>query len=417
MASPESRYAGIRSPGRTSPKRLTVTASRADARRFGRGRERRHVQGVVQDAGVDVVGPRGRGGAQGGVEVDEVELGGSDARASAPPRPGRPRTGRPARPGPAPGRGSGRGRRARSGRAACHDAARTCPRWAAAGSARGPGREPPRDPGHRMRWLGSPHAEQPRRPGPPRCRGRGAHDAARGSPRIQAELDLPAEFPAEVQAAAEAAAAQPRLPELDRTDLPFVTVDPPGARDLDQALHLERAAPTTGYVVHYAIADVAAFVTPATRSTSRRTGAARRSTAPTRRCRCTRRCSPRTPPRCCPTRCVRRCCGRSRLDATGEGTDVHVERALVRSTRAAHLRAGAAGDRRRLRRREPRCCCKEIGELRLGREAVRGGVSLPLPEQDIDLEGDRWTLEFRSSCRSSGGTPRSRCSPASARRR
>ena len=45
----------------------------------------------------------------------------------------------------------------------------------------------------------------------------------------------------------------------------------------------------------------------------------------------TRRSSPRTPGRCCPTRSARRCCGPSTLDATGEGTDVTVERALVRS--------------------------------------------------------------------------------------
>ncbi|HSE55467.1 MAG TPA: RNB domain-containing ribonuclease, partial [Nocardioidaceae bacterium] len=38
---------------------------------------------------------------------------------------------------------------------------------------------------------------------------------------------------------------------------------------------------------------------------------------------------------------------------------------------------------------------REVGELRLAREAARGGVSLPLPEQEIDIDGDRWALEFR----------------------
>ncbi|GAB4587725.1 hypothetical protein Ntsu_55570 [Nocardia sp. IFM 10818] len=46
----------------------------------------------------------------------------------------------------------------------------------------------------------------------------------------------------------------------DRRDIPLVTIDPPGAMDLDQALYLERTA--TGFLLHYAIADVAAFVTP-----------------------------------------------------------------------------------------------------------------------------------------------------------
>ena len=71
--------------------------------------------------------------------------------------------------------------------------------------------------------------------------------------------------------------------------------------------------------------------------------AARRSTAPTPRSRCTRRCSPRARPRCCPTRCARPCSGRSTSTTTGEGTDVHVERARVRSTAQARLRAACSG--------------------------------------------------------------------------
>jgi exoribonuclease R len=37
-----------------------------------------------------------------------------------------------------------------------------------------------------------------------------------------------------------------------------------------------------------------------------------------------------------------------------------------------------------------------VGELRLAREAARGGVSLPLPEQEVSMEGDQWHLEFRA---------------------
>src|SRR5690606_7153657 len=48
------------------------------------------------------------------------------------------------------------------------------------------------------------------------------------------------------------------LPDLDHTDIPFVTIDPLGATDLDQAVFLERAG--DGYRVWYAIADVAAFI-------------------------------------------------------------------------------------------------------------------------------------------------------------
>lgn len=45
---------------------------------------------------------------------------------------------------------------------------------------------------------------------------------------------------------------------IDRTDIPFVTIDPPGSKDLDQAVHIEKTS--NGLVVHYAIADVGALV-------------------------------------------------------------------------------------------------------------------------------------------------------------
>src|SRR5688500_17134467 len=77
---------------------------------------------------------------------------------------------------------------------------------------------------------------------------------------LRAELEVPGEFSPEALAEADAAARAPRLPELDRTDLPMLTIDPPGSLDLDQALHIARAG--TGFRVSYAIADVAAFVTP-----------------------------------------------------------------------------------------------------------------------------------------------------------
>lgn len=49
--------------------------------------------------------------------------------------------------------------------------------------------------------------------------------------------------------------------------------------------------------------------------------------------------------------------------------------------------AGEAGESLRL--------LAEVGPLRIAREAARGGISLPLPEQQIDMTGDHWRLEFR----------------------
>lgn len=77
---------------------------------------------------------------------------------------------------------------------------------------------------------------------------------------IPVELGLSREFPAEVVAEAEAAARAVELPDDDRTHLDFVTIDPRGSTDLDQALCLERDG--DGYRAWYAIADVAAVVAP-----------------------------------------------------------------------------------------------------------------------------------------------------------
>ena len=64
---------------------------------------------------------------------------------------------------------------------------------------------------------------------------------------IREELGLTAEFPPDAVAEAEAFAADPRLPEADQTAVEFVTIDPEGSTDLDQALHLERDG--DGYLV------------------------------------------------------------------------------------------------------------------------------------------------------------------------
>jgi exoribonuclease R len=195
-----------------------------------------------------------------------------------------------------------------------------------------------------------------------------------------------------VEEAAAAAARAPRLPDLDRTDLELVTIDPEGSRDLDQALHLERDG--DGYVVHYAIADVAAFVAPgdpvdveANRRGETLYGAD--SKIPLHPTVLSEDAASLLPDQVRPA-----LLWTIRLRADGARTDVHVERALVRSRRQlTYVEAqravddGSASDSLALLR--------EVGEARIRREAVRGGVSLPLPEQEIDVVGDEWRLEFR----------------------
>jgi len=84
---------------------------------------------------------------------------------------------------------------------------------------------------------------------------------------IRQELEVPGPFPPEVEAAADALARSGPRPSgvegdrVDATDIAFVTIDPPGSRDLDQAVALEDLA-GGGWRVRYAIADVAAWVEP-----------------------------------------------------------------------------------------------------------------------------------------------------------
>ncbi len=80
--------------------------------------------------------------------------------------------------------------------------------------------------------------------------------------RLAVEHGLELSHPPSARAEAETAAPDADDPALDDLErLPFITVDPAGARDLDQALHLGRR-PGGGFVVRYALADAAHFVAP-----------------------------------------------------------------------------------------------------------------------------------------------------------
>src|SRR3954452_18016451 len=77
---------------------------------------------------------------------------------------------------------------------------------------------------------------------------------------LRTELGVPGDFASAALAEAAHAAVTAALPEEDATDIPLVTIDPRGSRDLDQALHIARSS--DGYLVSYAIADLTAFVRP-----------------------------------------------------------------------------------------------------------------------------------------------------------
>ena len=79
-----------------------------------------------------------------------------------------------------------------------------------------------------------------------------------GLAAIRSQFKVLAEFPPDVVEAAERAAQRKPDGHADRTDLPFVTLDPATSTDLDQAFTIERSGPDL--ILRYAIADVAWFV-------------------------------------------------------------------------------------------------------------------------------------------------------------
>jgi exoribonuclease R len=86
------------------------------------------------------------------------------------------------------------------------------------------------------------------------------HALDAGLAAIRTEFQVPAGFPAEVLAAAELAAGRAPAEHIDRLDLPFVTLDPATATDLDQAFCIETSG--ADLLLRYAIADVGWFVQP-----------------------------------------------------------------------------------------------------------------------------------------------------------
>ncbi len=226
-------------------------------------------------------------------------------------------------------------------------------------------------------------------------------DLRAGFGAIRDELELPDDFPAEVLAEAEAAARRgPGIPaDADLRDVPFLTVDPPSSTDLDQALALERNGP--GYLVRYAIADVAAFVTPggAVDAEARRRGVT--VYLPDGKV-------PLHPPvlsegaaSLLPDGDRQAVVWEVELDADGAPTDVRVRRATVRSrAKLSYEEVQRSVDRGTAE--EPLLLLREVGELRAAQEAARGGVSLPLPEQQVVEIAGRYELEYRAPLASEG---------------
>ena len=215
----------------------------------------------------------------------------------------------------------------------------------------------------------------------------------RGFARIREEFDVEVGFDPAVLAEAERATAR----DTDRRDarhLDLITIDPPGSRDLDQAFTAEPAG--DGHVIHYAIADVGAFVAPGGRLDAATHERGLTFYAPDVD-------APLHPPvlgtgaaSLLPGQDAPAVLWTIHVDDEGHVTDAGAQRAVVRSRAALTYREVAedlatdAPDPRHL-------ALREIGLRRLALERERGGVSLNLPSQEIVDLGDRYAIEYRDT--------------------
>ena len=221
-----------------------------------------------------------------------------------------------------------------------------------------------------------------------------------GFQAVRDEQGVPGSFPDDVVAEASSVASSPQPPpppdgvgRRDATDLPFVTIDPAGSTDLDQAVFLERRE--HGYRVHYAIADVATFVRPG--GAVDREAHARGVTlySPDLRTALHPPSLSESVASLLPDGDRPAVLWRIDLDSAGRPVEVDVERAVVRSR--AQL---AYGDVQRAidagTADESLVLLREIGLLRQELEVERGGIDVRVPDQEIEADGPGFRLAMRA---------------------
>ncbi|MGB6126597.1 MAG: RNB domain-containing ribonuclease [Gordonia sp. (in: high G+C Gram-positive bacteria)] len=219
--------------------------------------------------------------------------------------------------------------------------------------------------------------------------------------QLRADMDIETEFSADAEAQAAAVTDRFAADRVDRTDLELVTIDPPGSKDLDQALRVvpktagQRGSDGDGFLVYYAIADVAALVEPGSPIDieSRRRGQ-----------------TIYFPDGSVPLhpRALSEGAGSLLGDQTrpavlwtidvgpdGGTRSVHVERALVRS-RARLDYAGVMADVKANTLHPAISAFPDFGRTRLAWSLARGAVHLDLPDQEIvpHEPGRAWTLQI-----------------------
>lgn len=221
-------------------------------------------------------------------------------------------------------------------------------------------------------------------------------DLREGLDRIRRELEVPLEFPATVADAARVAAREAgrgRAGQIDARDIPLVTIDPPGSRDLDQAYFAERTE--RGVRIRYAIADVSSFVHPGDVVDLEAHARGVTVYLPDRR-------APLYPPTIgegaaslLPRRDRPALLWTIELDGEGVALDWRLEAALVRSRRAMTYE-GAQRAIDRGTAEEPLVLLREVGVQREEQERHRGGVNVAAPGQELTRRRGRYRLAYEA---------------------
>ncbi|MER7798064.1 RNB domain-containing ribonuclease [Microbacterium sp. NPDC096154] len=217
---------------------------------------------------------------------------------------------------------------------------------------------------------------------------------------LRRELELPGEFPAEVIAEADAVVASGEAVDgsdaerADLRDLAFHTIDPEGSRDLDQALCIARDG--AGFVVHYAIADLAAFVRPGGAIDAETHRRGQTLYAPDGSVALHPEVLSHGAASLLPEQDRRAYVWRFALDAAGaqHGPARPPVRAWVRSRRQwSYVDAQAAVDRGDAP--DALALLAEVGPALVAQEAARGGASLNSPEEEIVATDAGYDLRAR----------------------
>jgi exoribonuclease R len=195
--------------------------------------------------------------------------------------------------------------------------------------------------------------------------------------------------------------------DLPVVDLPFVTLDPTGAHDLDQAFHLARRR-GGGFTVSYAIADLGSWVAPDGAVAAEAWRRVLTVYCPDRRVPLHPRVLSEQAASLWPDAERPAVRWTIDVDADGQTRGVDVRRALVRSHATldyagvqAALDAGTA---------EPMLdLLPEVGSLLAEAQLERGGSNLPLPDRRWwrPTPATAWSTAAR--CRSRTGTHSCRC--------